>query len=68
MRRTVWPLAPGGAVVCDAAVILNSLMNSSGKMVGQEAVGIAHIAMETGLSRQTIYRIKEAALAAWERR
>jgi putative DNA-invertase from lambdoid prophage Rac len=40
-------------------------------MLGQEAVGIARIAKETGLSRQTIYRIKddpaaaEAALAAW---
>jgi putative DNA-invertase from lambdoid prophage Rac len=34
-------------------------------------VGIAHIAKETGLSRQMVYRIKddpagaEAALAAW---
>lgn len=41
-------------------------------MLGQEAVGIQRIAKETGLSRQTIYRIKddpasaEAALAAWE--
>jgi len=40
-------------------------------MLGQEAVGIAHIAKEAGLSRQTVYRIKddpagaEAALAAW---
>jgi putative DNA-invertase from lambdoid prophage Rac len=40
-------------------------------MLGHDAVGIAHIAKETGLSRQTIYRIKddpagaEAALAAW---
>jgi putative DNA-invertase from lambdoid prophage Rac len=40
-------------------------------MLGQEAVGIAPIAKETGLTRQTIYRIKEdpasaeAALAAW---
>jgi putative DNA-invertase from lambdoid prophage Rac len=40
-------------------------------MLGQDAVGIARIAKETGLSRQTIYRIKdgpaaaEAALAAW---
>jgi putative DNA-invertase from lambdoid prophage Rac len=43
-------------------------------MLGQEAVGIAQIAKETGLSRQTIYRIKddpagaEGALVAWERR
>jgi DNA invertase Pin-like site-specific DNA recombinase len=40
-------------------------------MLSQEAVGIARIAKETGLTRQTIYRIKddpsgsEAALAAW---
>jgi DNA invertase Pin-like site-specific DNA recombinase len=40
-------------------------------MLGQEAVGIARIAKETGLTRQTIYRIKddpaaaEEALAAW---
>jgi DNA invertase Pin-like site-specific DNA recombinase len=40
-------------------------------MLGQDAVGIASIAKETGLSRQTVYRIKddpagaEAALAAW---
>jgi DNA invertase Pin-like site-specific DNA recombinase len=40
-------------------------------MLSQGAVGIAHIARETGLSRQTVYRIKhdpagaEAALAAW---
>jgi putative DNA-invertase from lambdoid prophage Rac len=40
-------------------------------MLGQQAVGIAQIAKESGLTRQTIYRIKdspagaEAALAAW---
>jgi putative DNA-invertase from lambdoid prophage Rac len=40
-------------------------------LLSQEAVGIARIAKETGLTRQTIYRIKddpagaEAALAAW---
>jgi DNA invertase Pin-like site-specific DNA recombinase len=40
-------------------------------MLGQEAVGIARIAAETGLTRQTVYRIKddpggaEAALVAW---
>jgi DNA invertase Pin-like site-specific DNA recombinase len=40
-------------------------------MLGQEAVGIAMIAKETGLTRQTVYRIKddpvsaEAALVAW---
>ena len=40
-------------------------------MLGQQAVGIAQIAKATGLSRQTVYRIKddpasaEAALAAW---
>jgi putative DNA-invertase from lambdoid prophage Rac len=40
-------------------------------MLGQEAVGIAQIARETGLTRQTVYRIKddpvgaEAALVAW---
>jgi putative DNA-invertase from lambdoid prophage Rac len=40
-------------------------------MLGQEMVGIAQIAKETGLTRQTVYRIKgdppgaEDALAAW---
>jgi putative DNA-invertase from lambdoid prophage Rac len=40
-------------------------------LLAQEAVGIARIAKETGLTRQTIYRINddpgsaEAALAAW---
>jgi len=40
-------------------------------MLGQQAVGIAQIAKQTGLSRQTVYRIKDdpasadAALAAW---
>jgi putative DNA-invertase from lambdoid prophage Rac len=40
-------------------------------MLGQQAVGIAQIAKNAGLSRQTIYRIKddpagsEAALTAW---
>jgi DNA invertase Pin-like site-specific DNA recombinase len=45
--------------------------NKVRSMLRQEAVSIAQIARETGLSRQTIYRIKgdpagaEAALAAW---
>jgi DNA invertase Pin-like site-specific DNA recombinase len=40
-------------------------------MLRQEAVSVARIARETGLTRQTVYRIKddpagaEAALAAW---
>ena len=40
-------------------------------MLGHAVVGIAHIAKEAGLSRQTVYRIKddpagaEAALAVW---
>jgi putative DNA-invertase from lambdoid prophage Rac len=40
-------------------------------LLAQEAVGIARVAKETGLTRQTVYRIKddpagaEAALAAW---
>ena len=40
-------------------------------MLGQEAVGIARIAKETGLTRQTVYGIKgdpagaEGALVAW---
>jgi DNA invertase Pin-like site-specific DNA recombinase len=39
-------------------------------MLGQEAVSIAHVARETGLTRQTVYRIKgdpagaQGALAA----
>jgi putative DNA-invertase from lambdoid prophage Rac len=40
-------------------------------MLGQQAVGIAQIAKETGLTRQTVYRIKddpagaEGVLGAW---
>jgi putative DNA-invertase from lambdoid prophage Rac len=40
-------------------------------MLGQQAVGIAQIAKETGLTRQTVYRIKgdpvgaEVALVVW---
>jgi putative DNA-invertase from lambdoid prophage Rac len=40
-------------------------------MLSQEAVGVARIAKETSLTRQTVYRIKEdpataeAALVAW---
>ena len=40
-------------------------------MLGQQAAGIARIAKETGLTRQTVYRIKggpagaEGALVAW---
>jgi DNA invertase Pin-like site-specific DNA recombinase len=40
-------------------------------MLGQDAIGIARIAKETGLTRQTIYRLRdnpasaEATLAAW---
>jgi putative DNA-invertase from lambdoid prophage Rac len=46
-------------------------LNKVHDMLGREAVTIAQIARDTGLSRQTIYRIKddpagaEAALAAW---
>ena len=46
-------------------------LNKVRAMLGQQAVGIAQIAKETGLTRQTVYRIKddpagaEAALAAW---
>jgi putative DNA-invertase from lambdoid prophage Rac len=46
-------------------------LNKVHDMLGQEAVSIAQIARNTGLSRQMIYRIKgdpagaEAALAAW---
>lgn len=45
--------------------------NAARDMLGQEAVGIVRIAKSTGLTRQTVYRIKddpasaEAALAAW---
>jgi putative DNA-invertase from lambdoid prophage Rac len=41
-------------------------------LLGRQSIGIAQIANETGLTRQTVYRIKndpagaEAALAAWE--
>jgi putative DNA-invertase from lambdoid prophage Rac len=40
-------------------------------MLGHQAIGIAQIAKDTGLTRQTVYRIKsdpagaKAALAAW---
>ncbi len=45
--------------------------NKVREMLGRQAVGIAQIARETGLTRQTVYRIKgdpagaEGALAAW---
>ena len=45
--------------------------NAARAMLGQEALGIAQIAKETGLMRQAVYRIKddpvgaEAALAMW---
>ena len=45
--------------------------NKVREMLGQQAVGIAQIAKETGLTRQTVYRIKgdpagaEGALVAW---
>jgi putative DNA-invertase from lambdoid prophage Rac len=41
------------------------------ELLGRQTIGIAAIAKDTGLTRQTIYRIKddpagaEAALAAW---
>jgi DNA invertase Pin-like site-specific DNA recombinase len=46
-------------------------LNKVRAMLGQQTVAIAQIAKQTGLTRQTIYRIKddpagaEAALAAW---
>jgi putative DNA-invertase from lambdoid prophage Rac len=46
-------------------------LNKARAMLGKQTMGIAQIAKETGLTRQTIYRIKddpasaEAALAAW---
>ena len=45
--------------------------NKVREMLGRQAVGIAQIARETGLTRQTVYRIKEdpagaeGALGAW---
>jgi putative DNA-invertase from lambdoid prophage Rac len=45
--------------------------NHARALLAQEAVGIARVAKETGLTRQTVYRMKddpagsEAALAAW---
>jgi putative DNA-invertase from lambdoid prophage Rac len=42
------------------------------ELLGRQTIGIAAIATDTGLSRQTVYRIKEdpaaaeAALSAWE--
>jgi putative DNA-invertase from lambdoid prophage Rac len=47
-------------------------LNKVRAMLAQQTVGIAQIAKETGLTRQTVYRIKgdpagtEAALVAWE--
>jgi DNA invertase Pin-like site-specific DNA recombinase len=41
-------------------------------LLGRQTIGIAAIAKDTGLTRQTVYRIKEdpaaaeAALSAWE--
>ena len=46
-------------------------LNKVRAMLGQQTVGIAQIARETGLTRQTVYRIKddpagaEAALGVW---
>jgi putative DNA-invertase from lambdoid prophage Rac len=46
-------------------------LNKVRALLGQQSVGIAQIAMETGLTRQTVYRIKddpagaEAALVGW---
>src|SRR5690348_17325474 len=46
-------------------------LNTVRAMLGQQTVGIAQIAEETGLTRQTVYRIKgdpagaEGALVAW---
>ena len=46
--------------------------NEMRDMLGREAVSIAQVARETGLTRQTVYRIKgdpgvaEGALVAWE--
>ena len=46
-------------------------LNKVRAMLGQQAAGIAQIAKDTGLTRQTVYRIKndpagaEAVLAAW---
>jgi putative DNA-invertase from lambdoid prophage Rac len=46
-------------------------LNKVQAMLGQQTAGTAQIAKETGLTRQTVYRIKddpaaaEAALAAW---
>jgi hypothetical protein len=36
-------------------------------MLDQQAVGIAHIAKETGLARQTVYRIKDDPAGADQR-
>jgi DNA-binding phage protein len=35
-----------------------------GAMLGQEAAGIAQIAKETGLTRRTVYRIKDDRASA----
>jgi putative DNA-invertase from lambdoid prophage Rac len=54
-----------------AASYTREQFNKVREMLGQQAVGIAQIAKETGLTRQTVYRIKgdpagaEGALAAW---
>ena len=45
--------------------------STTARELAQETVGVARVAKETGLTRQTVYRIKgdpasaEAALAAW---
>jgi putative DNA-invertase from lambdoid prophage Rac len=54
-----------------AASYTREQFNKVREMLGQQAVGSAQIAKETGLTRQTVYRIKgdpagaEGALAAW---
>jgi putative DNA-invertase from lambdoid prophage Rac len=62
----------GGAYLGRKPSYTRDQFNRARALLGQEAVGIARIAKETGLTRQTVYRIKddpgsaEGALAAWE--
>ena len=62
---------PCGVVIIGPDISQRLERGTCRAMLGQQAVGIAQIAKETGLTRQTVYRIKgdpagaEGALVAW---
>jgi hypothetical protein len=69
-----WPLgarAQQGERMRRVGVLMSHAKNSSWRaLLGQKRINVGAIAEETGLSRQTMYRIKdnpaaEVALVAW---